>query len=263
MPRAKRVKKSNRRPLRKAKPSGAFRKKVLSIVHAQQETKEAYTSLASTGYKCAISAANVSFTRLVPNVAVGTADNQRIGDQVRVQSINWSGVLNMISQGTGQSDSVRRIGVRMMVLTPKSYGNWASSSANFANWQSLILKKGGIVTGFTGAIDDLFAPINTDAVTCHYNRVFKFTQGSFFQATGTNANGIVSYETSPLVKFFKHTFRFKNRQLKFDNAIDSGLTPTNMGMVIALGYCYLDGSAPDAVNRVSLQYHSVMKYEDS
>lgn len=248
---------------RSVRPNRAFKKKVLSIIHKEAETKEAFTTQAAIQYKNAISTANASFSRLIPNVSQGAGDNARIGDQIRVQSIKWRGILNMVPQGTSQADSTRRIGIRVMVLTPKAFGNWGSASANYATWQNYILKKGGTATGFTGVIDDLFAPVNTDAVTCHFNKVYKFTQGSFFQATVTAANGIVPYENASMVKFMQHTFRFKNRLFKYDANIDSGVTPTNTAMVIAVGFVYLDGTAPDTASRVSFQYDSIMKYEDA
>ena len=36
-----------------------------------------------------------------------------------------------------------------------------------------------------------------------------------------------------------------------------------MGMIVALGYVYLDGTAMDTVQRIKFQYINDMTYEDS
>ena len=244
-----------------APPSKCFKTNVLKVIRSQAETKQAYGVLNTTNFNSGISGLS-DILKIVPNVSNGTADNQKIGDQIIAQKITIRGIINMVPQGLGQGDNVRKIAARLMIVTPKSFPNWSTASASTA-WQSYLLKKGGTVTGFTGAVDDLFAPHNADAITLHYNRVFFLNQGSYYP-TVAGANGAASFEQNNMVRFFKKTFNFKNKLLKYDANVDSGLTPTNLGMVAVLGYVFTDGTSPDTVStRVSLQYDTIFSYEDA
>lgn len=237
-----------------------FSEKVMAVLRARAETKQAWTTLAPTDFNSGISGTGDTL-RLIPNVSRGTQDNQRSGDQVTAQKLTIRGIIQMLPQGTGQGEGLRKIAARLMIVTPKTYPNWAAVSGVTA-WQSSLLKKGGTVSGFTGAIDDLFAPINSDAITCHYNKVFFFNQGAFFNSSA-GVTGVVPYEQNHMVKFFKKTFYFRNKQLKYDDNVDSGLTPTNAGYFMCVGYVFTDGTAPDVVStRIRLQYDTMLDYED-
>jgi len=241
---------------------GAFKKKVLSVLKSQAETKQAWLSLSSTDINQSIN--NVSDTyRIVPNITNGTADNQRIGDKINLQSLNLRAIFQMLPQGTNQSDAVRKLAIRVMIVTPKSYPNWTSGSTNSGIWQAGLLKKGGTTVGFTGVVDDLYAPINSDAITCHYNKVFFCNQGSFYYpGAAPYTISPVPFEQNNMVKFVNKTFSFKNKVLKYDTAIDSGLTPTNMGHFLVVGYVFTDGTAPDSATRCRIQFTTTINYED-
>jgi len=234
-----------------------FKNKVLAIIKSRAETKEAYTNLASTDFNSGILSVSDNL-KIIPNIAVGTADNQRIGDQIYANKLTFRGIIQLLPQTAGQSAGVCKIGARVMIVTPKTFPNWASAGG-ITTWQNYLLKKGGTVGQFTGDISDLYAPINRDAVTCHYNKVFVMTQGYIFSGTTTG-----NYEQNNMVKFVHKTFNWKNKCFKYDSNVDSGLTPTNVGMIMVVGYCFLDGTAPDSIaTRVRYQYDSILQYEDA
>lgn len=242
--------------------STIFNKRVMKVIKKNTETKQAFHSIASTDFNSGIASAGDAL-RIVPNIAIGSNDNQRIGDQIHPQSLTIRAIVQMLPQGLGQGDAVRKIAARLMIVTPKAYTSWASAYANATTWQQYLLKKGGIVTNFAGDISDLYAPINTDAITCHYNKVIYFNQSTYGQSTAT---GLVGFDQSHLVRFVNKTIRFgANRKFKYDNNIDGGLTPANgPAYVMLLGYCFVDGSAPDTLStRVRLQYDTILNYEDA
>lgn len=257
-----RKKPSVKKAVRKVK-SRVFTKKVLNVIRSQNETKYAFTAIAPTAFNSGI-AGQVDCYRVIPNISQGTADNARIGDQVRVQSLTIKGIVNMYNQNGTQGDGVRRLACRVMILTPKAYATWASAYANATTWMPYILKKGGTTTAFTGVMSDLYADVNTDAVTCHYNKVMYFNQSGYY-AVGGATSGIVPSTQDNLVRFFSKTFSFKNKLFKYDSNIDTGLTPSNTAMVLVVGYVLLDGTdVPDtATNRMWIQADCKMKYEDS
>lgn len=249
-----------RKAIRRAVKSN-FAKKVLSVIHNQAESKQAWTSFAPTDFNSGIGA-QADACRIIPNISKGDDDNMRNGDQINPQSLTIRGIVQMLPQGTGQGDGVRKIAARLMIVTPKSFQTWASAYANATTWMPYLLRKGGTTSSFSGAIDDLYAPINTDAITCHYNKVFYLNQGTIITGTTTNS---MTIDQSNLVRFFKKTIKFgKSRKFKYDANVDSGLTPSSAGAyVMILGYTFVDGTAPDTLStRVRLQYTSVLHYED-
>lgn len=241
----------------------AFRKKVLSVIHREAETKEAMVTFATTSFNSGISGTGDN-CRIIPNIVNGSADNQRIGDQIRAQKLILEGIINFtpITGVTLQNNpGLGRIAVRMMIVTPKSFPNWATASGA-TSWQDYLLKKGGTTSGFTGSPFDLYAPVNRDAVTCHYNKVFYLTQPWVLHNGSTTDTAM---DVGNVTRHFKKVFNLKNSLWKYDAAVDTGLTPVNKGMILVLGYAYTDGStSPDVLNtRVTLQYESRLQYEDA
>jgi len=255
----KMARKVSRKP-RRVPPKNSFNKRVLSVIKKQTEDKMAYTS--NSGVTLFNSGINSSADcqRIVPNISNGNTDYQRIGDQIRAQSFKLKGYLEMAVDPaiSGSSASNRRIGVRMMVVTPKAFGNVAFAENNASFWQGTLLKKGGTTTNFSGVVSDLFADINTDAVTVHYNKVTYMTQPVIY---GT-LQGML--DISKTVKFFNINIKCKNRLLKYDANFDSALTPVNFSPILLIGYVLLDGTSPDTVStRVGCMYETSFKYEDA
>lgn len=252
-----------KKAVRRANKS-AFKKKVLAVLHQQAETKAAFLAPTYQDYNSAISLSGDA-SRLIPNISIGTGDNARVGDQIRAQSIVVRGAVELKPQTNENTYDNRKIAVRLMVLTPKSYPTWDRITNNTSSWMPTILKTGGVVKGFDGLTSDLFAPINTDAVTCHYNKVIYLNQpGIYSTGSGTNV-AMTSVDQGNMIRFFKIKLRCKNKLLKYDSNIDSGLTPSNYSPVLCIGYALMDpGASPDTVTtRVRAFYTVDMKYEDS
>lgn len=248
----------------KSKSKGTFKNKVLEVIKSQAESKQAFHSQSGLAFNSGI-AAQADCLRLIPNITQGTADNNRIGDQIKPQSLKISGVLNMYNQGGTQGDGVRRLACRMMIVTPKNYPNWATAYANATTWMPYLLKKGGTTVGFTGIMSDLYCPHNSDAITLHYDKVH-FLNQSGYMAIGGATSGIVSTTQENLVRFWSKTIKFGNNvKFKYDSNTDSGLTPTNAGYFLIMGYVLLDGTdVPDtATNRMWNQYITTLTYEDA
>lgn len=263
-----------RRPQRKmrskARPKGrfhskAFKKAVQKIVHKDVETKQAFANqyLQIQNYNSGINSSGDN-NFIVPAISNSTLDNGRIGDQIRAQKLTVKGYF--ISRFTGTAGSTYyqncRIGVRMFIVQPKAYlGQGAISSASTA-WMGALLKKGGTTSAFTGLINDLYAPVNTDAITCYYDKVF-YVQNPYSNAilgSGT-ANLLMPTGTT---KFFSKTIKLRNKCLKYDTSVDSGLTPVNYNPTLLLGYCYLDGTSGDSVTtQIGLSWDSILDYEDA
>lgn len=255
-----------RRTTRKAaKPSRSFVKKVQKIIHKDAETKQAYTSLGDSliNFNSTINSAN-DMQLILPQIGQGSADNQRIGDEIRAQRLSVKGFINLAVDLTENTLPNRRVAVRMMVVSPKRFPNIDDAYTNWNSWYTSLLKKGGTQVAFTGLLSDLYAPINTDEITKYYDRVFYLSQDYWKTNVGTTTVSSQSMmNISKTIKFFKFTMKLRNKKLRYDAGVSSNLRPTNFGPFLLLGYVHLDGSSPDVVTtQVGLSYDAILDYED-
>jgi len=216
------------------------------------ETKQAFGTVSNTYYNSGVNSSGDIIT-ILPSISQGTADNARIGDQIRGQSLVLKGALQLVSPTSVLSNC--RVAVRMMVVQPKIFGDVGQAQAT-TSWLNYLLKKGGTTTAFTGILSDLWAPINSDAVTKYYDKVVYLT------AAYNPVNGQSTLGNS--VKFFNHKFNMRNKLIKYDSSISSGLYPTQYAPIILIGYVHMDGTGPDTLTTaVSMSFDSVFKYEDA
>jgi len=250
--RRRRANKKNR-----AKATGAFRKKVLSVIRAQAETKQAFHAVQAVSYNSGINAIGDA-TRIVPSIGQGTGDFQRIGDQLKALSLTVKGAI-VYNPSVGQYGTYAnsRLGVRMMIVQPRQFNNLDDVQANAGAWLTFLLKKGGTTTAFTGILSDLWAPINSDGIIKYYDKVFYMDAPYQQTAVGSTTMG-------KSTRLFKHTMKLRNKTLKYDSSISGGLNATNYAPVLLLGYTHMDGSAPDvATTAIQLSYDTVFNYEDA
>jgi hypothetical protein len=241
---------------RVAKPSKSFAKKVLKVVHEQVETKQAYHIMAPTNFNSGIDAAGDAI-RILPNVAQGTAENNRIGNQLKAQNLTLQGCVSWSpSIGTFGSFANARLGVRLFVIQPRNYSEIGEVLANTSTWMPTLLQKGGVATPFTGAINDLWAPLNSDAFIKYYDRVFMLN--GTYQSTAVGMTQLLG-----ATKMFKIALKCRNKTIKYENGISS-VNPMNYAPVFCIGYAHMDGSGADTVSTaITVQWDAVFNYEDA
>ena len=181
VPKRYRKKPAVRKAIRRVKRA-SFNKRVLSVIRQQNETKMAFHVQDLTSFNSGINSSGDA-VQVLPAITNGTGDSQRIGDQIRMTSCVIKGYCQMKSISDTNNFSNRKIAVRLMVLKPKRYGTLSDTQTGYSQWQTVLLKKGSTTTGFSGVMSDLWAPINTEAVTKLYDKVFYMTQPALIQAT--------------------------------------------------------------------------------
>lgn len=245
------------RALSTVKPSKTFTKKVKKILHQQVETKQAFMSLPSTAFNSGITAVG-DIQNILPTTTQGTADNARIGDQIKGQRLTVKGaVVYNPSTGAYGTYPNTRIAVRMMVIQPKQFGDYSSIYNNFSTWSAYLLKKGGTTTNFSGTLSDLWAPINTDAITKYYDKIM-YINGPY------ERTAVGGYQMLGSTKFFKINLKLRNKTIKYDQSVSSGLSPTNYAPILLFGYVHMDGSSPDTLSTaITCQFDSIFDYEDA
>lgn len=245
----------------------SFRKKVLSVIHKESEDKCAYGSTGNSlvMFNSGVSSSSGDVMQLVPSIAVGTADNQRIGDEIRAKSLHIKGALVMSVDAQLNVTTSKRIAVRIMVVQPKRYNCLSDIQTNYALWTAGLLKKGGTQSSFTGLLSDLWAPINTDEITKYYDKVVYMTQPYLGTNSGTTSvNTVTPVDLIKTTKFFNIKLPCRNRKLRYDPQSDNDLQPTTYNPVMLIGYTHLDGSSADIIGtQVGLTYDAMMYYEDA
>lgn len=259
---SKSMRKVANKAVRKAKRS-AFTRNVKAVLSSLAENKQAFIS---TGDSLTFFNSGINSTgdmlQVIPNITQSTADNGRIGDQIRAKSFNIKGYVRLVSNNSVNTTTLSQVYVRMMVLSLKSKANYTEATSSATPLNSL-LKKGGTTTAFTGVLSDIMAPINTDLFTVHQEKKFVLKQDWIVQPATAGLNSTAA-DISKTVKFFNMKMRCKNKLLKYDSGVSSGLLPSNYGCFLVMGYSFLDGSSADTLStRVGLQFDSMLSYEDA
>lgn len=242
---------------KKAYSGKAFKKAVQAVVSAQSETKQAFHSVQSENYNSGINVTGDA-KRILPTVGKGDDDNQRDGDQLRAQTLTVKGAI-VYNPSTGQYGTYAnsRIACRLMIVSPRLYPNIDDAQTNAATWMAYLLKKGGTTSGFSGTLSDLWAPINSDGIIKYYDKVFYLDAPYQVTAVGSTVMG-------KSTRFFSHSMKLRNKVLKYDSSVSGGISPTNYGPVMILGYTHMDGSGADSLTTaVQLSFDSILNFEDN
>lgn len=187
------VKKSKRKVSKK--PSKNLVKVIQKVIDKNCEDKETFGYVQNVYYNSGINS-SADCLAVITTQVVGPADNQRIGDQIRMTSHTLTGCLQLSSPTTSIANV--RIAVRLFVVQPKQYNNAADAVAAGGAWTSYLLKKGGTTSGFNGNLQDLWAPVNTDAITVYYDKIFYLNTA--YQTAGAQATSTTMGDS---IKFFK------------------------------------------------------------
>lgn len=255
--------KTRRTRTKKTKASKKLVKIIKNVIHQEAETKQAYTSIGDSlvFYNSGINSSG-DILSVLPSISKGSDDNQRIGDQIRAMSLNIKGYIKLNIGSSLNQSSLPNVIARLFVVSLKTQSNFTGASGATGALSGL-LKKGGTTTAFSGVLSDIYAPVNTDLWTVHADKKFYLSQDYLQQVSTTQTSQIVARDIRNTVKFFNIKVKCKNKLLKYDSNITSGLLPVNFAPIIMLGYAYLDGSSPDVLySNIGLQYDSVFNYED-
>lgn len=237
------------------KPSKSLVKIIQKQIHKDVETKTRSVNLALTAYNSGINVAGDA-TKVIPSIQQGLDNAERIGDKIKGMSINIRGHL-ILSTPTLNNPSNCRVGVRLMVVQPKRYRNDTDVTTYYNNWMPYLLDNGANSQAFSGAIQDLYLPINRDCVTVYYDKVHFLT---VTHIAVLSSIGVAPEDLSKSTKFFNIRVPCK----KTLNYIDGNETPQNFSPVVIMGYSKLDGSSADTLaTSVSMAYCSIFKYEDA
>jgi len=255
----RRVRKSTKpnikRAIRSAKDK-MFAKKVQRVISKDTETKVVVFSSAPTAYNQPINATG-DCLRLMPQIFNGTAENQKLGNVIRLQSLNVRGVLTFTQAQASASNT--RIGVRLLILKAKRFSDWNAAAIDFNTNYTKLLE--GSLTGFTGNVSDFNTPINHDYFSVVMDKRMYMSQ-SLISANAALANS--TSDNINTTKFINFNVPYSRRNVKYDQDFSTG-EPIDYPYFMCVGYCKLDGASPDApgTTYLTMQYTATAKFEDA
>lgn len=260
-------KKTYRKPTIKKAVRSLKRKSLVrtikKVIHSQVETKQAYTTSGNSliQFNSGITV-NADYQTLLPSITNGSGDFNRIGDQIRAQSLIVKGYIKF--EPTNPNTFIRNpcVIARLFILSLKKnqfIGDVQTQTTALVG----LLKKGGTTSQWTGVLSDIYAPVNTDLFTVHMDKKYYLNQTNY-TTIGGPASAVFPSDIKNTVKFFSHSLKVKNKLLRYDANFNSGLNPINYAPFMLLGYAYLDGTTPDTLaSPLGLHYDVVFNYEDA
>lgn len=256
----------NPKSSQKKKTNGKYKPKKMSLEKlidkriekkVNPEDKQAWHSTPlGTLSACFQEMNSTNWHRLIPNVPAGVGENDRIGDQLKAKTLTVKGYFKFNhATATGQYN-FGNVAVRLLICSLKVAPSHDTFSTQVSTYSPQLLRKGGTTTSFSGYLTDLYADLNTELWTKHYNKVYYLNQPVMNTMVGDQ-------NLANTVKFFKIKLPFK-KVLKYTSGTNSDLLPTNAFPVMFVSYVYLNAATPaPGSSQLGLSFSSEMTFEDS
>lgn len=251
------------KPWSRLRSEKAIKDIVKAEIHKNTEDKVATAQFGLTNFNSGINSIG-DIVQILPQVAIGSNVQQRIGDKIKMKTLSLRGILRLTTIPTTTSYNyvpAMRIAVRVIVCQPKTVTNSTDVGNNQGAWLSRLLKNGNSSVAFDGTLTNLFLPTNTEVITKYYDKIYYMRQPAIINPGVSTLE--LPTETSS-VKFLRFKLKAgKNRTLNYDQSFDT-LKPTNFNPCILVGYSYIDGSSPDTVvTNVAMNFTSFLYFEDA
>lgn len=266
----RRPRKYTRRPRKSTKsakkPSKFLKRTIQSMISKNVEDKESFYS---TGTNLVYHNSGINSSgdllQILNPIYNGSTESHRIGDTIRAKTLVIKGYIQLLKDQTMGDVANKRIGVRLMCISSKRVKEWNTLYNNFATSSGWLLRRGNTTVPFSGYINDLWTPVNSEEFTVHYDKVHYLAQDYVAQQVGSSTPTTTwSQDISKGIKFFTIRIPMRGKRLMFDSNVSGDAYPTNWTAGLCLGYAHLDGSVPDVVEtKVGICYDATFTYEDA
>ena len=227
----RRPRRAIRRRPRAKKPtvSARVKKYVKRAIHANIENKRVVQYSANISIPTALAGSvSPTYTYLLPNVSLGTAQHQRIGSEIKVMKGIIKGRVNLNAYNATSNTMVAPVFLKIWILSMKD--NYAGTAASIvsSNINSSFFDYGSTSTGFQGNPLDLMGVVNTQEWTVYQTKIIKLGVGA---ATNTYpSTGVAVYDNSSWSGEFTFNWgKYCKSKLKY---LDTASIPNNRNMYI-------------------------------
>lgn len=281
--------------VKNARATGALATAIRKVVRGQAETKMATwysggtnplgigsrSNWAAEPHNAQITSNTTDIMRLIPVVAVGTGDNQRIGERISPSSFIVNGVVSLNLSNVLVNVAPLDIVAVIYVLQHKSLKTYNSlqtvtqpgppivQSGN--DFTQLLLTGEGDTVGFDGHPYDATLQVADQYYKLCAKKLIPLRYGgSNVVPTGSpipGGAGVVSVANAHTYSA-RYTFNLKKhlpKVLKYqESAVTTGQPgdPLNSSIFMCVGYYRLDQAVPGAAAFLSNSYVATLKYKD-
>lgn len=192
---------------------------------------------------------NLNNTNLIPSLSQGTGQGNRVGNRIKVTSMNFRGFIYLNpAYGSSLNRQLAPVWVKFFLLESKQYkGN--STNLN-ANDQTVLFDAGNVDGTFQGTMADMILPLNTDRFIIHATKMWKLNP-SLSQVSGQTA-GTIPLSTFPAQgngtsatnqASSQHYFNFNLKNMAKNFQYDQNSQyPTNHNLILVYQAVYADGT---------------------
>lgn len=236
-----------------------LRKYILDVVKGTEETKYVAETIIQAWVVGQSAATPAGFFRLLPNLAQGTQDNQRIGDRIKPARLLNRFIFNWDSAVQNNQDVI----VNLWIVRAKGAGSQTTVAGLLPN-QFLKVGNGNNADPVDPNQPNMLQivstyPLNTDQYTKLKHYRFRMRRG-IGQATNTNTGGEIAPTGVNRTDMFKSiTYSCKAPEFKYSNT--GFTTPSNFYPVALVYATNADGSAYGDTLRMSI--NSQLYFKDS
>jgi len=258
---------------------------VKRVVRGQAETKMAAwysggtnplgtgarSNYAAEPHNAQITSNTTDIMRLIPIVAVGTGDNQRIGERISPTSLRVDGVLSINQTNVLAQVAPQDFVCVIYVLQHKSLKTYNSLQTGPNDFTQLLLTGEGDTVGFTGSPYQATMPVADQYYTLCKKKIIRLRYaGAQITPTGSSPPGgsaIVSVSNSHTWSA-SYSFNLKKHLPKNLKYQESNVTtgqpsdPLNSSLFMCVGYYRMDQLTPGDAAYISNSYVSKLSYKD-
>lgn len=199
------------------------------------------------------------FLNLLPSIAQGVAQSQRIGNEVRITKNTISGYINLKPYSATNNPYTCPIIVKMWVVSWK-YANTAFTTPSLTDFATFF-ERGSATSNFIGNPLDMLRAVNKDAWTVHRTKTFELSSSN---VTGTPAATVSAINQNPS-SLWSHKYYFSlgkyAKSLKYNDGLPN--TTSNRNLYLVIQTVKADGTSV-AVGDLYAENHYVSQlyYED-
>lgn len=252
---------------KKGKTSRSFARKVKNIIHRMTENKfwqapvvqNQVVSAAITG-STSLTSVQPYCVNLLPQLAQGTGNSNRIGNRVRLVKNVVKGYVNLLPYNATLNSYRCPVAVKLYVFSVKSFTNFIGEMG-YQNWQQFFRLNNSDV-GFYGTMLDMLQSVNTELYTLHATRTFQLSSQPFLVGGGGSNAGYGNPSGKWSMPFRFNLIKYA-KDLKYDD--NTSLRVTNKSLFLAAQVCYADGGTNSYVNPdqlVEIHHIQECEYED-
>jgi len=242
------------------KISAPVKSYVNRCIRRNEETKMSSNQYTLSSFNSGITT-SADLLTLLPQVVVGTGQNDRIGNKIRPVRLEITGYVVYYTDSLAALNDAKMIGGRLFCFQDKATRAYANSIFNYN-----LLNLGGTGNSFTGTALNWVSPHNKEQFTFFADKKMTFMKpfGNTNNGTPSTSNAITGMDKS-LFHPFKIVLTQKHLPaiLQYDQG-DSLAYPTNFAPYLALGYCDLMNRTPDSTTtQLAMEFNATLYYKDA